>query len=49
MLKLQQFFIKVGKDRYAVTEAPEPGQDLYIWDEAQKRIVPYPPNKTNKD
>ena len=49
MLKLPQFFVKVGKDRYAVTEAPEPDQDLYVWDEVRKRIVPYASQKSNKD
>lgn len=41
LLKQPQLFVKLDKNRYAPIEPPYPDQDLYMWDDLSKRIVPY--------
>lgn len=40
LLSQPQLFVRVGKDKYVLTENPWPGEDVYVWDDALKKIVP---------
>jgi hypothetical protein len=42
LLKKPQLFVKVGRDKFALVDKPEPNQQIYVWSEEKQCIIPYP-------